>query len=142
MSIEKCTEIVDYIDMGSPNTGGMWSEYSMPIHENLSKRIQQYKLERDLSVSELAEELGIARSVLESYLNGTGNPRADTLEMLSKKSGIPLSELVTGRPSGWDQAKTVISAAKEFGTLPPELQERGISLFLALVELFSKGNPK
>ena len=57
----------------------------MSINKNLAKTIQRYKLDRDLSISELAEELGVARSILESYLNGTGNPRADTLELLSEK---------------------------------------------------------
>lgn len=109
----------------------------MPINENLAKTIQQYKLARDLSISELAEELGIARSVLESYLNGTGNPRADTLELLSKRSGIPLAELVSGSPAGLEQARIATYAAREFATLTPDKREKGVRLLLELAKLFA-----
>lgn len=112
----------------------------MPINENLAKTIQRYKLDRDLSLSELAKEFGVARSILESYLNGTGNPRADTLELLSEKSGIPLTELVSGPPSGLEQARIALYAAREFALLSPERRERAITLFLALVDTLSEEN--
>ncbi len=112
----------------------------MPINENLAKTIQQYKLDRELSISELAEELGVARSILENYLNGTGNPRADTLELLSEKSGIPLAELVSGPPSGLEQARIVVHAARELALLPPERRERGIALFIELIRVMAPPN--
>ena len=110
----------------------------MSINKNLAKTIQRYKLDRDLSISELAEELGVARSILESYLNGTGNPRADTLELLSEKSGIPLSEFVSGPPSGLEQAHIAVCAAREFASLPPERRELCISHFIELLHLMAQ----
>lgn len=109
----------------------------MPINENLAKAIQQYKLERDLSISELAEDLGVGRTILEIYLNGTGNPRADTLDLLSERSGIPLAELVAGPPGVWEQASVSAHAARIFSSLPAERRERCVTLFLELVRLMT-----
>ena len=109
----------------------------MPINENLAKSIQRYKLERDLSIAELAEELGVAKSILESYLRGTGNPRADTLELLSERSGIPLSALVTGLPSGGAAASAAAPTAKLFGSLAEDRRERCVELFVEMVRLMS-----
>ena len=49
----------------------------MGISKNLADSIRRYKLERDLSVAELAEELHLAVSTTQEYLNGNCNPRAD-----------------------------------------------------------------
>ena len=110
----------------------------MPISENVAQALQRYKTARDLSISELSDELGIAKFIAVSYLNGTGNPRADTLDLLARKLNIPLTEIVSGPRPGREQAETIVRAANLFSGLSPERQERGVQLFLELTALFSE----
>lgn len=108
------------------------------ITGNISLALRWYKEVNRLSMSEFAEELGIAVSSLQSYLNGTANPRLDTIEQLAAKMNIPIIEMVSGPTPEWKRAETILRAAKEFSVLSPEQQEEGIRLFLQLVALFAK----
>lgn len=110
----------------------------MSISKNMAVILRRYKAVQDLSVSEMADELGIAKSILEDYLHGKGNPRADTLDLLARKLDVPLTEIVSGPLPGQEQAETIIRAAGVFSGLPPERRERGIQLFLELAALFSE----
>lgn len=113
----------------------------MSISKNIAVILRRYKAAQDLSVSELADELGIAKSILEDYLHGKGNPRADTLDLLSRKLDVPLTEIVSGPIPGQEQAETVIRAVQAISGLDPERQKRAIQLFLELTALFSKEYP-
>lgn len=55
----------------------------MAICKTLGKNLNRVRLDRGLSITEFSEELGIARSSLQSILNGTGNPRSDTIEHIA-----------------------------------------------------------
>ncbi len=55
----------------------------MAICKNLAQHLNEIRKERQLTISEFSEELGISRSSLQALLNGTGNPRADTIEYLA-----------------------------------------------------------
>lgn len=110
----------------------------MLINKNLARILRRVKIERDLSYAEFAEELGIPKSSLVEYMNGTGNPRSDTLEMLSRKLDIPITEIVSDPLPGQEQAETILRAAKEFADLTPRQRERGFQLFLELAALFTE----
>ena len=112
----------------------------MSISADLAKNLQRIRRERDLSLKAFSNELGIPLSSTEKYCSGTGNPRADTLDMLSEVLGIPVTEIVSDQLPGQEQAETIVRAAKALSGLIPESQERGIQLFLELVALFSEGN--
>lgn len=60
----------------------------MSIVKNISLILRWYKETNSLSINEFAQELGIAVSSLQGYLNGTANPRIDTVELMSKKIHI------------------------------------------------------
>jgi len=90
-----------------------------------------------MSLSGLADELGIPVSSLQCYLKGTSDLRATTLELLAEKMNIPLMEMVSGPAPEWERAETMIRAAKELAGLPKEKQDDGIQLFLQLVALFA-----
>lgn len=109
----------------------------MSIKENVSLVIQWYKTEHGLSLYELSKELGIPMSSAQCYLKGTSNLRADTLEMLANKMGIPIIEMISGPAPGREQAEIIIRAAKELGTLTPDRRTVGTRLFLELVVLFA-----
>lgn len=91
-----------------------------------------------MSIAEMAEEFCIAKSAIESYINGSGNPRADTLELLAEKCGVPAAEIISAQPPGWERAEITERAARLFGDLLPERRERATKLFLDLIDLFSE----
>lgn len=47
-----------------------------------------------MTILELAEKLGIAKSTVQLYLQEAGNPRADTIELIYDNLGYPLEELL------------------------------------------------
>lgn len=112
----------------------------MSISKNISESIRRYKEENQLSIIELSEELGIAKSAAEAYLNGTGNPRADTLELLAEKCGISVTEMISALPPAWERAEMAVQAARLFSSLAPGKREKATSLFLALVDILSEEN--
>lgn len=113
----------------------------MSINKNLSRILRRIKSERGLSYTEFANELGIPKSSLVEYMNGTGNPRSDTLEMLAEKLHVPITEIVSDPPPGQGRAETVVQAAKEFAGLSPAQRERGFQLAQELAALFAEGYP-
>ena len=104
----------------------------MPISENITDFIKRYKRAHHLSVAELSEELGIAKSALAGYLSGTCNPRTDTLELLAEKRGVSVAEIISAHPRDWERA------ARLFSSLPPERRDRAIHLFLDLIDALSE----
>ncbi len=66
----------------------------MAMCDNLAHWLNKIRRQRGLSVSEFANELEIARSSLQSMLNGTANPRANTIEHIAGKLSVnPISLL-------------------------------------------------
>lgn len=67
----------------------------MNIQQNIANNIRKIKTERKLTLDEYAVELGIARSSLMNYLNGTANPRADTIELLAESLNVSPGSLIS-----------------------------------------------
>ena len=112
----------------------------MPIHEAIAQFMRRYREDNHLSIAELSEELGIAKSATVNYLNGDGNPRADTMDLIAEKCGVSPAEMISAQPPGWERAEIVERAARVFSGLPPEQRERAVPLFLTLVEIFAEGD--
>ena len=110
----------------------------MPINDNISDFLKQYKEEHSKSMSALAEDFGIAKSALENYLNGSGNPCADTIDILAEKCGVSAAEMISAHSLGWERAEIVERAAKLFSSLPPERRERAVKLFLFSIKSILK----
>jgi transcriptional regulator with XRE-family HTH domain len=108
------------------------------VQAHIAKNLKRAMQERGQTLLEFSEELGISRTAMQQYLRGTANPTVDTLATIAEQLGISLGELVSGLPAGVMQAELVFRAAKEIGQLAPDQQMEGVSLFLALVELFSQ----
>lgn len=65
----------------------------MIFHEALKACLSRYT---SLLLIFVAKELGIGKSSLQAYLNGTQSMRADTIEIVAKKLNITPAELVSG----------------------------------------------
>ena len=68
----------------------------MNIQKNIAATLKAAMAERDLTLVEFAEEIGIARTSLQGYLKEESNPRADTIELLSERLNISPTELIFG----------------------------------------------
>lgn len=107
----------------------------MPINKNIAAFLRRYREEHHLSIAELSAELGIAKSATAAYLSGDSNPRADTVEMIAEKCGVPAAEIISAQSPEWERAEIVARAARICSGLPPERRKRAVSLFLALVDI-------
>lgn len=118
----------------------------MELGRVLAANIRQYKLDHALTTVELAAELHLAVSTTQEYLNGNGNPRGDTLEMLAQQMGVPVARLVSPpeqtpeppeRPPQQPQVRHMVRAARDLAALPPDKREQGLRLLQELTELFA-----
>ena len=84
--------------------------------EGVGAQIQRFRMERDLSLSELAAEAGVAKSYLSALESDQGDtqqrPSAETLYRLANALGVAVSD-VLGRPV----------EQTDVGDLPPSLRE-------------------
>ena len=78
----------------------------MKIQKNIAATLKAAMAEKDLTLVEFAEEIGIARTSLQGYLKEESNPRADTIELLSERLNISPSVLISGPESrfpNWEE---------------------------------------
>ena len=72
----------------------------MKIQDNIASTIRAVMIERELTITEAAEEFCISRTALQDYLSADSNPRSDTIELLAQKLGVSLAELISGATEG------------------------------------------
>lgn len=65
-----------------------------PSLQLLGRRIQQLRLERGMSLSQLAAAAGIAKSNVSRLEQGNGNPTLDTIWRLSLQLQVPFGDLI------------------------------------------------
>lgn len=66
----------------------------MSILRNVSEHLWRYKLERGLSIDQLALELKLGRTTISQCLHQTWNPTISSLDHLAQQMGIPLEDLL------------------------------------------------
>ena len=62
----------------------------------LARTLKRRRLERDLSISELARQAGIAKATLAGIERGSGNPSIDTAWALARALNVPFGDLFDG----------------------------------------------
>ncbi len=71
----------------------------MSLISNLSVQLRQYRREQDITLMEFSSMLGIAKSSLQSYESGKGNPTLNTVEQIGRKIHVDSgSLLLPGKP--------------------------------------------
>lgn len=68
---------------------------TMQTNELVSRNIRRFRLERDLSLGELAERAGISKQTLSKVEAGVGNPTMETLERVGQGLGVSVLKLLT-----------------------------------------------
>jgi len=109
----------------------------MSICESVSRVMQRFKAENNLSMQALSTRLEIPMSSTQCYLKGVSNPRADTLEMLAEKMNVPITEIVSCPAPLPEPVETILKAAEALSSLPPEQRQQVIQLLRELTALFA-----
>lgn len=61
--------------------------------ENLRKHVYRYMQINNKKVSDLAKSIGVSRTTLYAYLQGTTAPSAKNLKLLAKELGVEIADL-------------------------------------------------
>ncbi len=103
-------------------------------------RIKQLRKEKNITVAELAKELGISQSMLTNYENGNGTPRDDSIwEKLAQVFGVSKSH-VMGLTTDIDLVSTpqrlriVVDMSKPVSVQPRNQTELDILVNLCLLD--------
>lgn len=90
-------------------------------HNHLAENLRLHQHLRGASLAEFSEELGIARSTVQSILSD-GNTTVDTLVRMANAIDVSLDELVFGAPAAAQPDCRLLTAPYWFAALPPEKQ--------------------
>ena len=67
--------------------------HMQPAAQALARSLKRRRLERAISLSELARRAGVSKATLSSLERGTGNPSVDTVWALAKALNVPFGDL-------------------------------------------------
>jgi transcriptional regulator with XRE-family HTH domain len=70
--------------------------HMQPAAQALARSLKRRRLERAISLSELARRAGVSKATLSSLERGTGNPSVDTVWALAKALNVPFGDLFDG----------------------------------------------
>lgn len=112
----------------------------MGIQKNMAKVIRVLKEQRRQSLTEFSEDLEISRSTLQEYLNGTGNPRADTIDHLAAKLNVDPAVLVSGKFEETNVPRTLalLDTFEIISTLPMDKRKIFADLFMQMLSLWTE----
>jgi transcriptional regulator with XRE-family HTH domain len=65
------------------------------INDVVSRNIRRFRIERQMSLGELAQRSGVSKQTLSKVEAGGGNPTVDTLESIGNALGVGIRRLVT-----------------------------------------------
>lgn len=108
----------------------------MQLQKNLAISLGQIRAQKNKSVSDFSDQLGIARSSLQLLLQGRGNPRLDTVEYIAERLLVNPEVLLCGR-NAQEQVQALeylLRTINPVGGLP---EERHRQLAILLWELLS-----
>ena len=112
----------------------------MGLHENIAATIRTIMEQKQKSLTEFSEELGISRTALYDYLKARGNPSIDTIEQIAEKLEISPAALMTGLMD-MDHKEIVLlllDTIQSVAELSEENRVRFAELFLEMVGLWDE----
>lgn len=109
----------------------------MEIRNNMATVLKFMKKRNNLTLTELADELGISRSQLQVMLKGEANPRIDTVEQIANRLNIAPEVLVTADFNS-DQVAlfdVILELLDAIAILPKKNRAPFVELFIKMAEL-------
>jgi transcriptional regulator with XRE-family HTH domain len=81
----------------SVNNDGMHIKSDALAHENalVARNVRRFRLERAMSLGELARRSGLSKQTLSKIEQGSGNPTVETLSLLGAALDVPARRLLT-----------------------------------------------
>ena len=112
----------------------------MSIQENMADMLRAKRKLSGQSINEWADELGIAPSTLQDYLNGVGNPTLGMVKHLADKLGIDPLALLAGDidPDQRQTALLLLDTIRAVSVLPQEKRLRFAEQFMELILLLGE----
>lgn len=114
----------------------------MVLHQNLSNAINTIFLERKQTLTNFARELDISRCCLHDILNGTANPRLDTVEHIAKNLNLDSQALISSSSTS-NQLQffsALLPADSVIQKLPDEKQVQFVSIITEMMNVISDSN--
>lgn len=110
---------------------------NMSLSNNLSKNLNTIRENRNLSITDFADELCIARSSLQNILKGDCNLRMDTVNQISSQLNVdPLTLLQDPHTADQqDIAVLLLNCIEVFHRLPYQDRVKATELFVSLITL-------
>lgn len=106
----------------------------MILRNYFSNYMKALRLQRNESITEFAEVLGLSRSETQRILNGTCNPRLDTIEHIAKNLDVDPRELLgVPRHDTSPDFTLVLNMLNTFCQNPIQTQEAYINLIYKLL---------
>ncbi len=111
----------------------------MQLQKNLAIALGKIRAQKNQSVTNFSELLGIARSSLQMLLKGRGNPRLDTVEYIAEKLQVSPSVLLSGGDSREPTLalEYLLQTIESVSRLPMERQRQIAALLQELVSLWN-----
>lgn len=111
----------------------------MKKNRNFARNLEAFQREKRLTLTEFAEEIGIARTTLQSVLND-GNTTLDTAVRISEKVGVPLDVLLSAEPLSeeFSMIRQLVQGFEWFRSLDEERQEAVLYHLRAIREVLRK----
>lgn len=113
----------------------------MGLNENIAATIRAVMKQKNKSLVEFSEEVGISKTALYDYIRGRGNPSVATLEHIAENLGVSPASLMTGLLD-MDQREItllLLDTVKGVAELPEENRIRFAELFLEMIKLWNEG---
>ena len=93
--------------------------------ENTGKRIKSFRLAQNISISKLAAEIGVSKSLISQVERGEVYPSIQTLEKMSAALNVPLGEFFQIKEDQPDeQLSSIVKNGKHKIILMPETNNR------------------
>lgn len=108
------------------------------IRRNMANTLRLYMEEHNKTLIEYAEDLEIARSSLQQYMKGEGNPSVDTIERIAQKMDMDPVTLLTGTLDGVqrERAWDLLTAIQQVSALSEKKRLRFVELFMEIMQLW------
>lgn len=104
----------------------------MTIQQQISKRVRDLRIKRDLTQEQLADLAGISPNFLNRIENGKEKPSFETIEGISKALRVSLASLLAGIKDASEKENDVAKIAIAYRRLSPKQKQIALPLVISL----------
>lgn len=106
----------------------------MSIQEQISRRVREFRIKRDLTQEQLADSAGISPNFLNRIENGREKPSFETIEQLAKSLRVAMPSLMTGIKDPSENDNDIAKVAIAYHKLSPKQKKIALPLVINLLK--------